>query len=60
MAEAGLWEQLAGSPWVKPFVWLVVAAGLAFAVGMFVKYRRAAIQREYQRRIEEAKKPPRP
>ena len=53
---SGFLQRFISSPWWQPLLWLVIAAAVAFAVGLFIKYRRAAIQREYQRHIEDAKK----
>ena len=50
LAEAELWRWLKEA-WPSLAV-LVVAAGVAFAVGMLLQYRRSKIQRQYQDRVE--------
>jgi hypothetical protein len=42
--------------WIPSLVVLVATASVAFAVGMFLRYRRAKIQREYQERMEASKR----
>jgi len=51
LAETDIWR------WVNEasvsLLVLIVAAGVAFGVGVLLRYRRAKIQRQYQDRIEE-------
>ena len=44
------------SAWMPSLVVLVVTAAVAFGIGMFLRYRRAKIQREYQERVDELKR----
>ena len=47
------------SAWLRQawpsLVWLLVAAGVAFAIGLLLRYRRDKIQKQYQSRVEQQK-----
>ena len=46
-------DALGYSEWVSSLLWLVIAAGVAFAVGLWLRYRRSKIQQRYQSRFED-------
>jgi hypothetical protein len=47
-ADPETWKQ-----WWDALRWLVIAAAVAFAVGLFVRFRRSRIQRRYQERMRQ-------
>ena len=51
LAEADIWRWVHEA--LPSLVVLVVAAGVAFGIGLLLRYRRAKIQRQYQSRVEE-------
>ena len=49
-------DVLGYAEWESSLLWLVIAAGVAFAIGMWLRYRRAKIQQRYQNRFEDESK----
>jgi hypothetical protein len=51
LAETDIWRWVHDA--IPSLVVLIVAAGVAFGIGLLLRYRRAKIQRQYQNRVEE-------
>jgi len=49
-------DSLGYAEWVTSLLWLAIAAGVAFAIGLWLRYRRAKIQERYQNRFDDESK----